>query len=631
MSKIIGIDLGTSASVVSVVEEGKAKVIVNQEGSLGTPSVIAITKSGEEIVGQTALRQITTNPEGTLFEIKRLIGRKYDDSEVQEFKKIAPFKIIKNKNGDAWVEVNGKQYSPEEISAKILIKLKQAAEDYLGSTVEKAIVTVPAYFGDSQRAATKDAGKIAGLDVVRVISEPTAAALAYGLDNKKDKNVLVADVGGGTTDYSVISITDDGVFETISTAGDSYLGGADFDNAITNYLADEFKKENGIDLRNDSTANSRLKEAAEKAKKELSSTTQTDINLPFITADATGPKHLNTNLTRAKFESLVAEPLNRLETPLRQAIKDSGLSMDEIQEVLLVGGSTRVPAVQSKIELVTGKEALKGVNPDQVVSEGAAIQGAVLNNDGSVGDILLLDVTPLSLGLETLGGVSTKIIDKNTTIPVTKSQVFSTAQDNQPAVSINVLQGEREFAADNKSLGRFDLVDIPPAPRGIPQIEVTFSIDANGVVDVKASDKATGKSQNIVIEGGSGLSEEEIQVAINDAEVNAESDEARKNVIDKKNLLENSINALESVVKENKENLPEDIIAKIETALPGAKQKLVSDNIEDIDVGIEELGKLTQEVYGEVAKQQKQPGAGMDAANNTAQEETVEDADFKEI
>ncbi|MBY0415047.1 MAG: molecular chaperone DnaK, partial [Bdellovibrionales bacterium] len=484
MGKIIGIDLGTTNSCVAVLENGTYKIIANAEGHNTTPSIIGFANNGEVLVGQVAKRQSVTNPKKTLFGIKRLIGRKADAPEVRKFKEVAPFEIIANKNGDAWVKVDGKEMSPQEVSAKVLEKLKKAAEDYLGQPVTEAVITVPAYFNDAQRQATKDAGRIAGLDVKRIINEPTAAALAYGMDTKKDKNIAVFDLGGGTFDISVLEITSDGVFEVKATNGDTFLGGEDFDYRIINFLAEEFKKENGVDLRQDTMALQRLKEAAEKAKHELSNVNQTDVNLPFITADATGPKHLNVSISRAKYEQLIADLVEKLVEPCKTAIKDSGLSLAEIHEVVLVGGATRTPIVQAKVKEIFGKEPSKGVNPDEVVAAGAAIQGGVLAGD--VKDVLLLDVTPLSLGIETLGGVSTKIIEKNTTIPTKKSQTFSTAQDNQPAVSINVLQGEREFAKDNKALGKFDLSGIAPAPRGVPQIEVTFDIDANGIVHVSA-------------------------------------------------------------------------------------------------------------------------------------------------
>jgi len=530
MSKVIGIDLGTTNSCVAIVEGGETKVIHNSEGSNTTPSVVAFMDNGERIVGQSAKRQAITNPEKTIFEAKRLIGRKFNSKEVQEFMKVAPFKIIEAKNGDAWVKVGDKEYAPQEISALVLQKMKKTAEDYLGHEVKEAVITVPAYFNDAQRQATKDAGRIAGLEVLRIINEPTAAALAYGLDKsgKKDQKIAVFDLGGGTFDISILEIAD-GVFEVKATNGDTYLGGANFDQKIIDWLADEFKKETGIDLRKDRMALQRLKEAAEKAKHELSNTMETEINLPFITADASGPKHLNMKLTRAKFEALVADLIERLVAPCETCIKDSGLSKSDIDEVILVGGMTRMPRVQQKVKEIFGKEPHKGVNPDEVVAIGAAIQGAVLK--GEVKDVLLLDVTPLSLGIETLGGVFTKLIEKNTTIPCKKSQIFSTAADNQTAVTIHVLQGEREFAEHNKSLGRFDLVGIPPAPRGVPQIEVTFDIDANGIVNVSAKDLGTGKQQAIKITPNSGLSEEEIQRMVKDAEAHRAEDEKRDLIV----------------------------------------------------------------------------------------------------
>ncbi len=645
MGKIIGIDLGTTNSCVSVLENGKYKIIANEEGHNTTPSIVAYAKNGEVLVGQVAKRQAVTNPEKTIFGMKRLVGRKIGDAEVNKFQEVAPFKIVGNKNGDAWIKVDGKDTAPQEISAKVLQKLKKAAEDHLGESITDAVITVPAYFNDSQRQATKDAGRVAGLEVKRIINEPTAAALAYGLDTKKDKNIAVFDLGGGTFDISVMEISSDGVFEVKSTNGNTFLGGEDFDYCIINWMAEEFQKEQGIDLRKDQMALQRLKEAAEKAKHELSSTTQSELNLPFITADQSGPKHLNLTLTRPKFESLIADLVEGLYEPCRTAIKDSGLSRDEIDEVILVGGATRVPLIQNMVREIFGKEASKGVNPDEVVAAGAAIQGGVLAGD--VKDVLLLDVTPLSLGIETLGGVMTKIIEKNDTIPSKKSQVFSTAQDNQPAVSIHVLQGEREFAQDNKSLGKFDLMGIAPAPRGIPQVEVTFDIDANGIIHVSAKDKATGKVQEIRITGGSGLDEEEIERMVKEADANREADKKRREVIDARNNLDSMIFACEKMIKDSADKIEDGEKKDLEAAIADAKDKLKSEVLEELKAVTETLQNASHKIAEKMYQAGAQPGAeagaqgaGPDMGAGQQQEqqqskqkadEDVVDADFKEV
>ncbi|MEN8688037.1 MAG: molecular chaperone DnaK [Desulfuromonadales bacterium] len=630
MSKVIGIDLGTTNSCVAVMEGGEPVVIANAEGTRTTPSMVAFTESGERLVGQQAKRQAVTNPENTLFAIKRLIGRKYDSEAVKKDIEISPFKIIKADNGDAWVEVRDKKYSAPEISAMVLQKMKQTAEDYLGETVTDAVITVPAYFNDSQRQATKDAGKISGLNVLRIINEPTAAALAYGLDKKEEEKIAVFDLGGGTFDISILELGD-GVFEVKSTNGDTFLGGEDFDQLIIDYVADEFKKDQGIDLRSDKMALQRLKEGAEKAKCELSSSMETDINLPFITADASGPKHLNIKLTRAKLESICSNLLNKLTGPCKTALKDAGLSASDIDDVILVGGMTRMPAVQEQVKGIFGKTPNKGVNPDEVVAIGAAIQGGVLKGD--VKDVLLLDVTPLSLGIETLGGVMTKLIEKNTTIPCKKSQVFSTAADNQPAVSVHVLQGEREMANDNKTIGRFELADIPPAPRGVPQIEVTFDIDANGILNVGAKDLGTGKEQSIRITASSGLSEEEIDKMVKDAEMHSSEDKQKRELIEARNQADGLIYTTEKAVKEHGEKLDEDTKKGIESALEDLKKAIESDDPDAIKSKTEALATASQKL-GELLYQQAQGEAAAGAEETTEsgdQKDDVVDAEFEEV
>jgi len=632
---IIGIDLGTTNSCVSIMDGDKSKVIENSEGDRTTPSYVAFTDDNETLVGQPAKRQAVTNPTNTLYAIKRLIGRKFDEDAVQKDIKLVPYSIVKNTNDDAWVEVNGKKMAPPEISAKILMKMKQTAEDYLGSEVKEAVITVPAYFNDSQRQATKDAGKIAGLDVKRIINEPTAAALAYGLDKaSNEKKVVVYDLGGGTFDVSIIEMTKiDGEqqFEVLSTSGDTFLGGEDFDLRLIDYLVDEFKKDQGIDLRQDPLAVQRLKEAAEKAKIELSSSTQTDINLPYVTADASGPKHMNLKLSRAKLESLVDDLVQKTLEPCKTALKDAGISVSEIGEVILVGGQTRMPKVQETVKDFFNREPKKDVNPDEAVAMGAAIQAGVLGGD--VKDVLLLDVTPLTLGIETMGGVRTPLIDKNTTIPTKKSQVFSTAEDNQPAVTVHVLQGEREVASGNKSLGKFDLSDIPPAPRGTPQIEVTFDIDANGILNVSAKDKATGKEQSIIIKASSGLSEEEINNMVKDAEKHAEEDKKVKELVDAKNQAEAMINGSEKAIKDLGDKADKADVEATNKAIEDLKEAVKTDEIDKI----KDLTMKLTEVAGKIAQQayQEQAQAGQadttDGKSETAGNKDAVDAEFTEV
>jgi len=635
MAKIIGIDLGTTNSCVAVLENGVARVIENSEGARTTPSIIAFTSDDEVLVGQSAKRQAVTNPKNTLFAIKRLIGRRFKDDVVQKDIKMVPYKITEAENGDAWVEVHGKKMAAPEISARVLMKLKKDAEAYLGETVTEAVITVPAYFNDSQRQATKDAGRIAGLDVKRIINEPTASALAFGMDKPKgDTKIAVYDLGGGTFDISIIEIAEiDGEhqFEVLSTNGDTFLGGEDFDSRIIEYLASEFKKESGVDLHNDPLALQRLKEAAEKAKIELSSSQQTDVNLPYITADASGPKHLNVKLTRAKLESLVEELINRTKGPCEIALKDAGLSASQINDVILVGGQTRMPKVQEMVKTIFGKEPRKDVNPDEAVALGAAIQAGVLG--GEVKDVLLLDVIPLSLGIETMGGVMTKLIEKNTTIPTNASQVFSTAENNQTAVTVHVLQGEREVASANKSLGRFDLSDIPPAPRGIPQIEVSFDIDANGILNVSAKDKATGKKQSIVIKASSGLSDDEVQRMIKDAELHADEDRKLTQLVAARNQADGMIHATEKSLKELGDQVGADEKTAIENAIEALKQAVKGDDKAEIEAKTNALtelsGKLAERVYAQKASDES--GDQGSAAHHSAADDGVVDAEFEEV
>ena len=630
MSKVIGIDLGTTNSCVAVMEGTQAKVLENAEGARTTPSVVAFTDGDEKLIGQPAKRQAVTNFENTIFAVKRLMGRNFEDPTIKKDIESSTFKIIKAENGDAWIEAKGKKYSPSQISAFVLQKMKETAEKYLGQEVSKAVITVPAYFNDAQRQATKDAGKIAGLEVLRIINEPTAASLAYGLDKKVNKKIAVYDLGGGTFDVSILELGD-GVFEVKSTNGDTFLGGEDFDNTIVDYLLNEFKKENGIDLKSDKLALQRLKEAAEKAKIELSSAVQTEINLPFITADKTGPKHINIKMTRAKLEALVEDLIGRTVPPCKTALKDAGLSAAEISEVILVGGMTRMPKVIEEVKNFFGKEPNKSVNPDEVVAMGAAIQAGVLSGD--VKDVLLLDVTPLSLGIETLGGVSTKLIDKNTTIPTKKSQVFSTAEDNQPAVSIRVLQGEREMATDNKLLGNFELVGMAPAPRGVPQIEVAFDIDANGIVNVSAKDKGTGKEQKIQIQASGGLSEEEINKMVKEAEANKEADKKKRDSVDARNQADTLLHSTEKNLKEHGSKVSDADKKEIETASANLRNALKGTDVEEIKKNIQELVQKSMKLGEAIYKSQQstKPNETSKDKEEGKKDDNVVDADFEEV
>ena len=631
MSKVIGIDLGTTNSCVAVMEGAQAKVLENTEGARTTPSVVAFTDNEEKLIGQPAKRQAVTNPENTIFAVKRLIGRNFNDPNVKKDVETAPFKIINSDKGDAWIEAKGNKYSPSQISAFVLQKMKETAEKYLGQEVSKAVITVPAYFNDAQRQATKDAGKIAGLEVLRIINEPTAASLAYGLDKKVNKKIAVYDLGGGTFDVSILELGD-GVFEVKSTNGDTFLGGEDFDNTIVDYLLSEFKKENGIDLKSDKLALQRLKEAAEKAKIELSSAAQTEINLPFVTADKTGPKHINLKMTRAKLEALVEDLISRTIPPCKTALKDAGMSASEIQEVILVGGMTRMPKVIEEVKNFFGREPNKSVNPDEVVAMGAAIQAGVLQGD--VKDVLLLDVTPLSLGIETLGGVSTKLIEKNTTIPTKKSQVFSTAEDSQPAVSIRVLQGEREMASDNKILGNFELVGIAPAPRGVPQIEVTFDIDANGIVNVSAKDKGTGKEQKIQIQASGGLSEEEIGQMVKDAESNKEADKKKREAVDARNQADTLLHSTEKNLKDHGAKVSDADKKAIEDASANLRNALKGTDAEEIKKKTQDLVQASMKLGEAIYKSQqsaKPADAPKDAKEEGKKDDNVVDADFEEV